>query len=248
MKQHDFFSVLVIGDKPDEQISKFDENIDVEPYILYQYKDRTKYKKLQIEVYKKYLKTIKNLRDRNVLIDKINSLKKMSDDDFYLSLSEIYYLDNNKNIISTDNPSGRWTTCEQNGEIYSKKLITKNGDFITSAIKSDIDWNVLHNYQADIDKYSRTWELCVENQQPETTNDINIVKNMQNIVGYFENFKDDTQYVKYNTSFFTNAVVVDGIWFDMDDYEPFDWVINFYDNYIKNLSGDKLITIYECTK
>ena len=247
MKQRDFFSVLVIGDKPDEQIAKFDENIDVEPYILYHYKDRAKYKKLQIEVYKKYLKTTKILRDKNVLIDKINSLKKMGDDDFYSSLSEIYYLDNNKNIISTDNPLGRWTTCEQNGEIYSKKLINKNGDFITSAIKSDIDWNVLHNYQAEVDKYSRTWELCVENQQPETTNDINIVKNMQNIVGYFEKFEDATQYIKYNTSFFTNAVVVDGAWLDMGDYDPFEWVINFYDKFIKNTSNNMLLTIYEYT-
>ena len=71
---------------------------------------------------------------------------------------------------------------------------------------------------------------------------------MQNIVGYFESFKDDVQYVKYNTSFFTNAVVINGTWFDMDDCEPFGWVINFYDNYIKNLNEDKLITIFECTK
>ena len=57
----DYFSVLVIGEDPEEQMSKFDEMIDVDPYILYQYKDRSKIRKYQIDMYKNYLKTINNL-------------------------------------------------------------------------------------------------------------------------------------------------------------------------------------------
>ena len=77
-KQFDYFSVLVIGENPEEQISKFDEMADAsEPYILYSYKDRSKYRKLQIEVYKTYLKSTKDLQSRNLLINKINELKNI---------------------------------------------------------------------------------------------------------------------------------------------------------------------------
>ena len=38
------------------------------------------------------------------------------------------------------------------------------------------------------------------------------------------------------------------MWFDMEDCNPFNWVINFYNDYIKNIDNSKLITIFECTK
>lgn len=247
MKEHNIFSVLVIGDLPEEQMSKFDDNKDVEPYILYRYKDSEKLKKIQIDVYNKYLKSTKDLKSRNILIDKINSLKKMNSDEFFQMIGQYYYFDKDKNIISTNNPLGRWVTCEKNGELFSKKLLNLSGEYVSSEIKQNIDWDKIHKQQQDADKYNRTWELCVEKLEPENTNDINIIKNMENFIGYFESFKNCQQYIDYNTSFFTNAIVINGIWFDMSDCDPFNWVINYYNNYIKNLDGDKLLTIFECT-
>ena len=158
----DYFAVLVIGEDPEAQIAKFDEMIDVEPYVLYQYKDRSKIRKLQIEIYKNYLKTVNNLQERNLVIDKINELKKTSDEQYFLSLSELHQLDENKNIITSDNPDGKWLTCELGGRMYSDYLKDLTGKSITSGKKNEIDWSEIHLYKDIVNKYKRTWELCVE--------------------------------------------------------------------------------------
>jgi len=244
----DYFSVLVIGEDPEAQISKFDEMIDVEPYVLYQYKDRSKIRKLQIEIYKNYLKTVKKLQERNLVIDKINELKKLSDEQYFLSLSELHQLDKNKNIITSDNPDGKWLTCEVGGRFYSEFLKDFNGTPITSGKRSEINWPKIHLNKDDINKYQRTWELCVEGVKTETPTDFLIVNNMRHLTDYFKNFKNKEEYIKYNSSFFTNAVVLDGKWYDMEDNDYSNWIINYFEQFILNPHGDELITIFECTK
>ena len=248
-KQFDYFSVLVIGENPEEQISKFDEMSDAsEPYVLYSYKDISKYRKLQIEVYKTYLKSTKDLQSRNLLINKINELKNISDDAYYTQLGEYQQFDPNKNIVTSDNPDGKWLTCEIGGRMYSEKLIGFDNKGITSGKKSEINWFEIHLKPEIVGKYQRTWELCVEKLQPKTTNDHLILNNMKNIVGYFENFLNKEQYAKYNSSFFTNAIIINGKWLDMEDGDYSEWVINYFVKFISKLKGDELITIFECTK
>ena len=33
-----FYSLMVVGDNPDEMVKKYDSNLEVEPYIKYHYK------------------------------------------------------------------------------------------------------------------------------------------------------------------------------------------------------------------
>jgi len=248
-KQFDYFSVLVIGINPEEQISKYDEMSDAkEPYILYQYKDMGKLRKLQIEIYKGYLKSIKDLQSKNILIDKINDLKSISDENYYLRLSDYYQFDINKNIISNDNPDGKWLTCEVGGRMYSEKLINLDNIYVTSGKKTDINWSVIHLNPGIVNKYKRAWELCNENSPITTPEDFKILENMKGFVNYFEHFTDKNQYIKYNSSFFTNAIIVNGKWLDMENSSYVDWVINYYDNFISGLKPNDLITIFECTK
>lgn len=99
-----------------------------------------------------------------------------------------------------------------------------------------------------VNLYNRTWELCVENVTPETDKDKNIVKNMTLYGPYFKNFSNKLDYVKMMCSFWTYGVVNKDGWVDMESRDEFDWTVNFYDRFIKNLSPDTKITIYECTK
>jgi len=248
-KQFDYFSVLVIGEKPEEQISKYDEMSDSkEPYILYQYKDRSKFRKLQIEIYKGYLKSTKDLQSRNLLIDKINELKGISDEDYYINLGKYHQFDNDKNIITSDNPDGKWLTCEVGGRMYYEKLIGFDNKGITSGKKNEINWSEIHLKPELWGKYKRTWELCVDKIPESTTIDRIIINNMKGIVDYFENFKDKEQYIKYNSSFFTNAIIINGKWYDMEDVDYSEWVINYFERFIFKLKDNELITIFECTK
>ena len=45
-----FFSVMVVGENPDEILKKYDANLNVEPYIKYKYSDADKLKKNAISV------------------------------------------------------------------------------------------------------------------------------------------------------------------------------------------------------
>ena len=246
----DYFSVLVIGEKPDDIISNFDEMLELEePYVLYQHKNKNQYRKQKIESYKQFLNTFDDTKSKNIIIDKINELKKMSDEQYYNSLSELYEFDKDKNILSMDNPNGRWITCEKGGRIYVDKLKDKTGKNISSGIVGEIDWLNIHRNIDSVNLYSRTWDLCVNKAEPKTGEDHVILNNMKSYQPYFKNFVGGKeQYVNYNTSFWTNAIVIDGEWIDIENKDYSDWIINFYDNFISKLGHNELVTIYECTK
>ena len=44
------FTLMVVGDEPDEIIKKYDANLEVEPYVKYHYKDKEKYRKKAIKI------------------------------------------------------------------------------------------------------------------------------------------------------------------------------------------------------
>lgn len=245
----DFFSVLVIGDNPDEIIANFNEELELEePYMLYQYKDRHIYRKKKIDIYKKLVKTVDDKNMVNMIIDKINELKSMSDEQYYLSLGELHMFDNDKNILTTENPNGKWVTCERGGRFFINKLVMLDGEYTTSTQVKNIDWEKIHFNYEEIKLFGRTWDLCVSKIKPENVGDENIISNMKQFPGYFDNYKNKEHYIKYSTSFFTNAIIINGEWFDMENVDYSDWILNFYDKWIKNLDKNTLITIYECIK
>lgn len=245
----DYFSVLVIGNNPDEQICKFDSMVDVDtPYILYKFSDLHKLRKIRIDAYREIANKFKYGNDRNSILDKIKELKNTTDEQFYAQLGELYMYDLDKNIISTENPDGKWISCEKGGRIFSNYLKDFNDNGVISAKKSDIDWSLTHMREDKVNLYNRTWDLCVNNVTPVTEKDKQIVNNMKLHEALFKNFKNKEEYVRMSCSFWTYAILYNGNWVDMEFEDDHKWNINFYDNFIKNLSNNELITIYECTK
>lgn len=245
----EYFSVLVIGENHYDIISKYDEYKDSnEYYILYKYNDRNKYRKKNIEFIKEYLKTVTDNKNRNILIDKLNELKSMSDEAYYLMMGELHTFDKDKNIITNENPYGKYATCEIGGKLYKDYLKNNNGENITSEKKKNIRWDYIHLNEEKYNLYKNTWDLCVNKKQPITPEEENIIRNMSLLKDYFSNFNDCETYCKYNTSFFTDVIIKDGIWYSCEDSDYNEWVINYYDRFIKDIPDDELITIYECIK
>ena len=247
----DFFSVLVVGDNPEQQMLVFDDMLEVEPYILYKHSDIKKLRLKKIELYNEYIRQIDDFRQISYINDKINELKQISDEEYFHLLSEPYYYDQEGNIISNENPNGRWLTCEKGGRIYSDKLKNANNQSVVSDLKCNINWGEIHLNEKTTSMYKRTWELCVENETPVSLNDETILRNMSpySKLKYFNSFKDKEEYVNYNSSFFTNAIVINADWFDIENKNYIDWVINFKNMFIdKQIKDNDLITIFECTK
>lgn len=245
----DYFSLLVIGENPDDVVYKYDLMSDVDkPYILYKYSDITLLRNKKINIYKGLLNKIINPIERNAIDNKIKDLESMSDEDYYKSLSELNSFDSNGNIISIENPYGKWLTCEKGGKIFSRYLKDFNDNGVISTNKNQIDWSLTHMRSDKVNTYNRTWDLCVNFIKSESEKDDTIFKNMSKYKNYFESFKDKEEYVKMGCSFWTYAIIINGTWVDMEDKSEYVWICNFYDTFIKNLSDDTLITIYECTK
>jgi len=245
----DYFSVLVIGNNPDDEILKYDIMDDVsKPYIIYSYSDVNKIRKDRIKFYEEFKKNTNDQKIINGINEQLDNLNSMSDSEYYTSLGELYSYDSDKNIISTENQMGKWITCDKGGRIFSNYLKNFNDNGVVSVQKKDIDWKLTHMKSDRVNLYNRTWDLCVNKTPPENEKDKVILHNMRNYSSYFSNFKDKQQYVEMNCSFWTYAVIYKGFWIDMENRNEMDWIIDFYNEYIKPLPDDTLLTIYECTK
>jgi len=245
----DFFSVLVIGDNPEKQMANFDVNNDLKDfYVLYKFNDMGKIRKNKISCYEELLKQQFNKNDKESIEKELHRLKSLSDEEYYQYLGELYTYDSDKNIISNENPNGKWLTSEIGGKIFSNFLKDFNDNGISTCKKSDVCWDLTHRRIDKVNLYSRTWDLCVDNKNPESDRDYRILNNMKLYSSYFKTFKDKNEYVDMSTSFWTYAIIQDGIWKDMEFENEKDWCINFYNNYVDGINADTKITIFECTR
>lgn len=243
------YSTLIVGDNPVELISKYDLNIDVEPYILYKYNDMGKLRQNKIIFYEELKKNASTSKRMVETIDlTIKALNEMTDIEHFQEIGRDYGFDGDGNIISTENKIGKWYTCEMGGKYFSETLKNRKGKWVTSELMGNIDWSDIHRNEDRVALFNRTWELCVDNIPIETDGDKNIYKNMKDYINYFKGFKDKCEYINYSTSFFTNAILINNKWIDMEYSDDIDWVINFYDRYISNIKKDETITIFQCTK
>jgi hypothetical protein len=244
-----FYSLMVVGDNPDELIKEYDINKKVEPYIVYRYKDREKLRKNAI-------KSIQNLLDNSGKIDlndaikdyfqeKIFTLKHLSDFEYYSSITDGLSYDSDGNAISTKNHMGKYESCKI-GKNMCIPLILKDGSSVFQAHVNDVDWSKIH--RANKEQYKVVWELFHKNREPETEQEKEIYENIKNQVNYFKEFSTVDDYINYSSSYWNYAVLNKDGWTDAEDMKNYEWITKFYDKYIKTLSNNELITIYECTK
>ena len=82
-----FYSLMVVGDNPDEMIKKYDSKLKVEPYIKYHYDDAGKLKKKAIKLMQDVVDNSDKVSLTNIMIDdlkdRIKNLRGMSDFEYY---------------------------------------------------------------------------------------------------------------------------------------------------------------------
>ena len=246
-----FFSVMVVGDNPQELMDKYDSNKEVEPYVKYKYLDAKKYKNVAIKSIEKIVSEGDKIplqgNIKEALKERLKSLKNMSDFDYYRQLTEGMFYDNNGNALSEENPDGKWTTCRKGGH-FSIPFILYNGTESYSEYKSAINWHDMLEKNKEI--YEAAWEIVVDGREPENDNEKQIYESMHDKQAYFSNFKSKEDYVIYSTSYWNYAFVDEEGWHDMDNTCNGDekkWISEFYNRFIEPLPGETLLTILECT-
>ena len=258
------FTVLVVGENPDERINAFSKLNGVDPYVVYKKSDAARIKKDFVSEYKAYIdeidmliaeqndeKNIANLKtQRDVAIMRLYDLEEQSTEDFFEDLQYDKDLDEDGNIITYYNKNGKFSLVNRGGR-FANPFILKDGKETYQATVGDIDWSRIHCSTPAVNTYTRLWEMCVEGSKPENETEENFYENMKNRTDYFASFENKDNFVTSNTALWYYGIIgEDGIYHDPtnDNISQFEWMTKFFNKYIKELSTDKLLTIFECTR
>lgn len=245
------FTVMVIGDNPQEIINKYKIGPCDKKKIKYRYLDASKMKENNITILKQILSGPNKLSLNQFQIDcfkeKLSDLKNMSTLDYYAELTKGLEIDDEGNAWSDENPQGKWITARV-GRNLSLPLILKDGTETQEALKGDVDWGQMHMGNTRL--YSKVWELVKGEDKPENEEEKQIYENMKDKDEYFSHFKDKMEYITHNCAYWNYAVADSKGWIDIDSSETSDmeWIRNFFDRFVAPLNDDTKITIYECSK
>lgn len=253
-----FRTVLVIGDNPDTIIQQYNaDNINFrKKHLFLKRNDAKQHKQTKIKILKEsFNNNSLTLQQKELTKEYISILEEMSDLEYFLDITQdCTYDEQTGDAYKEFNPNACYKSVRSPQKVFEESgeesgfcnPFKLKDDYISySAYKNDIDWSLNHLYNQHV--YKITWEMIKEGKKPRTQAEKTIKKNMENRKGYFDNFKNKEDYITYNTSFWTYGIATENKYEDPDELNiPMnDWIKGFYDNYIKNLPEDTLLTIYE---
>lgn len=246
------FSVLVVGDDPETLMEKYDENLKVDKYIKYTYQSAKRLRENAIKLAEEIINNKDKFQLTSYHVDyfreKANTLKNMSDFEYYSELTQGLYIDENGDAWSTENKEGKYQTCKK-GKNFSLPFLTIDGKESNSELKKNVKWDEMHMNPNTVVVYERTWDMVHGKYEPSTPNEQKIYDNMKNMTEYFSKFKDKKEYVIHNCAYWNYAIVDKNGWHDIDEAKsPIEWVATFYPIFIEPLDDNTKLTIYECTK
>lgn len=244
------FTVIVAGNNPEFLLQRYDaNNKSPVPIVVYEFKKAKEYRKKKIKAYEEMLK---NKNADSYITDyvrgRLEEIKKMSDTDFYLELTEDYEIDDKTgNAFTYDNPYGKFISCRI-GKDFSLPFILKNGEETYQAIKGDVDWEKIH--LANTEPYEIAWDTVMENKLPKTEDERTIYNNMKERKYYFSQFGSRENYIASSTAFWGYAFLSNETeWVELEEnINQFIWVTEYYDRFIKPLPETTKLTIYECIR
>lgn len=244
-----FFSVMVIGDKPDELMAKYDASLKVKPYIKYRYLEAEKMQKNAIKVLKEVVENSKkfgfNKFQSDYFKDKLKNISSLSTFEYYRTITDGLYYDENGNALSEENPNSKWTQYNI-GKNFSYPLKLKGGGETYQAFTKDIDWDEMHMSYESVRLFETLWELVVNDDDPSTEQEEQIKKEWSGRKAYFDKFKDKDQFVAHNCAYWNYAYLDKDGWHDVDDEgNELQWVSTFFERFVEKLNDDDKVTIFE---
>lgn len=245
MNNYEHFVTIVAGNNPDELMKRYIKG-ETE-YATVKKEDAHRLKENHINMAKAYLNTDVTEFEKLELEDIIESLELMTDDEFFESLKEENDIDENGNVLIYDD-SNIMVTSYNIGKNLSMPFITINGEETFQTLKKNIDWQKIH--LKDKAYYERVWEITMEGSEPSNDDEMKIKRMMGNRQEYFSFFKNKETYASHCSAFWGYAFVSEETnWVELTpNKNQIDWVLGYYDTFIKPLPENTLLTIYECRK
>ena len=244
-----FYSLMVVGNNPNQIIEKYGSDYKVEPYVKYKYLDSKKYQDAAIKALSAILDKSDTIGINPALKDglqnRLETLTKLTAFEYYRELTDGMYYDENGNALSEENPKIKYNTCRL-GRNFCTPLKLKDGTESYSALAKDIDWNAMNGANKEV--YEAAWELVVDGREPQNEQEKTIYESMKDKEAYFENFKSKDNYVTYSTAYWNYAYADENGWCDVDDDGNEErWINEFYDRFVDKLKPNDLVSIFECS-
>jgi len=183
----------------------------------------------------------------SLLNAEIQDVEAMTPEDYYFELvSDLHIDESTGDAYTNENPNAKFSSHRLAG-FFALPFILKDGREVYTARKGDVDWSKMH--LANQRPYEVAWDTVVEGKIPNGEEEHTIYENMKNRVHYFTNFESREHYIAASTAFWDYAYVDKNGWVEIDNSKPqFDWVIKFYDRFVKPLPEDAKLTLYECVR
>ena len=253
VKRSNFFSVMVVGEKPSSIMNLYDKNLVVESWVKYKYSDKeTMYQnriKLLTDMVNNPAKfNLTSPSSLEYFEKSLEETKKLTPFEYYQKLVVGYEIDENGDALTTENPNGKWTYCGI-GKNFSLPLNLKSGGIAYSSISKNIDWDSMH--MENVEQFENVWELIVDKKPPSTQVDDIVIANMKDKMNYFNAFKDKEEYVIHNCAYWNYAYVDANGWVSLDDCKDgaYTWISTFFDKFVVPLKeSNELVTIFECQR
>lgn len=227
------YTVLVAGDV---DLSEYDLNKKVNPYIVYRFSERNKIRQQAITFYEEFLKNAKNIPEKELLLPfmqcKLQDIIEMSDEEYFEEISKGMIFDKNTGDALTDiNPLGKYRSLTNADEKYTLPLKGKLFECQVGELELSNKTN------EDSEKYAKHWDYIM-NCAP-------FVKEE-----YISSYKDKETYVRLMTEpLFYNAFVSNKTgWLEQGDENQVQWVLTFNDRFIKDLPKDTKLKVYNFTR
>lgn len=244
-----FFSLMVVGEQPNDIVKKYDKASKIEPYVKYKYLNAKKYQDNAIKVLTKLLenKDVVGLQPtmKESLQARLDALNKLTPFEYYRELTDGMYYNEDGDALCDENPNGKYNTCRI-GRNFALPLILKDGRETYQALAKDINWGAMNGVNKD--SYKAAWELVMEGREPISDEENTIYESMKDKEAYFGNFDSKDAYIAYNTAYWNYAYADKNGWIDVDEEgNESKWINDFYSRFIENLDPNSLITIFECS-
>ena len=255
-------TILVISNEdenPDEIAAKYSEEYEVEPYFYMRPEDGETLRISDLSTLEmcflcEDLMNILSDAQKEYLQERCVELHNMSGDEYFKKATNNCDFDEEGNAWSDKNTHAfyKFPKCyqerlEKTGEEaqFSNPFMLKDGGVAYRAHFNDIDWELMHNHNRDV--YEGAWEVCVEGREPEDLQEIAIKEQMKNRNDYFLNFTDKEEYVDHSTMFFMYGIATNNEFIHRNELEEkeIDYIRRFYNDYIKKIKGNPLLSIYE---
>lgn len=267
------YTVLVIGDNPEEQLEPFWE-LDLPKEDLIKdkravFEESFKVEDLEKEFLKfkeKYKEDLEKGEQDYWLKYRTCSAKEWLESwsgDYLNNEETAYgYYANPNSKWDWYSLGGRWTgafklkvDCE--GKVGKPGLMTSPNEPGTcdQAKKGDIDFSP---DKLKYDKAITFWELKIEDRKPKNKTEQEMIEyDFYKKEYYLKKFKTKENYAKLQAEFSTFAVLKDGEWYESGSMgwfgcnsatpeEEGKFKEGFYDKFIKELPGDTLLSVYDC--